>query len=66
MGVGMNLVLNYLLCFITTLTENFFSQVGDAFEEYEAGLMEHGPKMVILNTIVEECLKVGDKILVFR
>ena len=41
-------------------------QVGDAFEGYEPGVLEHGPKMVLLNTIIEESLNIGDKILVFR
>lgn len=41
-------------------------QVGDVFDEYESGLMDHGPKMVILNTLLEECLQIGDKVLVFR
>ena len=41
-------------------------KVGDAFEGYEPGILEHGPKMVLLKTLIEESLSVGDKILVFR
>lgn len=39
--------------------------VGDAFDGYEPGVLEHGPKVVLLNTIIEEALNIGDKILVF-
>ncbi|XP_076468714.1 uncharacterized protein LOC143299416 [Babylonia areolata] len=45
--------------------EDEHAWVGDAFDDYEAGVLEHGPKMVLLNTVVEESLKIGDKILVF-
>jgi len=31
-------------------------QVGDAFDGYEPGVLEHGSKMVLLNTIIEESL----------
>ena len=55
--------------FIVGLTDclpSVLLQVGDAFDGYEPGVLEHGPKMVLLNTIIEESLSLGDKILVFR
>ena len=33
---------------------------------YERGLAEHGGKIILLMAMIEETLKVGDKILVFR
>lgn len=54
------------LVFLIGCLPSVLLQVGDAFDGYEPGVLEHGPKMVLLNTIIEESLSFGDKILVFR
>lgn len=41
-------------------------QVGDLMDNYEAGVLQHGAKMVLLMEIIEKSVQLGDKMLVFR
>lgn len=34
--------------------------------DYQTGVLENSPKMVLLFHLIEESVKLGDKILVFR
>ena len=35
-------------------------------DTYQAGVLQHGAKMVLLMEIIEKSVQMGDKILVFR
>ncbi|CAB4033582.1 helicase ARIP4-like isoform X1, partial [Paramuricea clavata] len=39
--------------------------VGDLMDNYEAGVLQHGAKMVLLMEIIEKSVQLGDKMLVF-
>lgn len=42
------------------------SQAKDLLTNYQTGVLENSPKMVLLFHLIEESVKLGDKILVFR
>ena len=45
----------------------FFNlQAKKLFKDYQPGVMENGGKLVVLMEIIEESLKLGEKILIFR
>lgn len=41
-------------------------QAKDLLTNYQTGVLENSPKMVLLFHLIEESVKLGDKILVFR
>ena len=43
-----------------------FLQAKDLLTNYQTGVLENSPKMVLLFHLIEESVKLGDKILVFR
>ncbi|KAK6176105.1 hypothetical protein SNE40_014453 [Patella caerulea] len=50
---------------ITTDGMITYEWADDLMKDYIPGILEHSGKMVFLNTIIEESLAIGDKILVF-
>lgn len=44
----------------------FDVQAKTLFKDYQVGVMENGGKLVVLMEIIEESLKLGEKILIFR
>lgn len=45
---------------------HFSPQAKDLLTNYQTGVLENSPKMVLLFHLIEESVKLGDKILVFR
>lgn len=45
---------------------SFLSQAKELLTNYQTGVLENSPKMVLLFHLIEESVKLGDKILVFR
>lgn len=41
-------------------------QAAELMSDYVAGVIEHSGKMVILMEILEQCISLGEKILIFR
>ena len=41
-------------------------QAKNLFKDYQPGVMKNGGKLVVLMEIIEESLKQGEKILIFR
>lgn len=48
------------------LLQSFLLQAKDLLTNYQTGVLENSPKMVLLFHLIEESVKLGDKILVFR
>ena len=44
----------------------FLIQAKNVLKDYQTGVMENGGKLVILMQIIEESLKLGEKVLIFR
>lgn len=44
----------------------FLLQAKELLTDYQTGVLENSPKMVLLFHLIEESVKLGDKILVFR
>ena len=42
-----------------------FEWAQELMKDYKYGLLEHGSKMVILMSIIQECMEIGDKLLLF-
>lgn len=45
---------------------SFLLQAKELLTNYQTGVLENSPKMVLLFHLIEESVKLGDKILVFR
>ena len=43
-----------------------YFQATELMSDYVAGVIEHSGKMVILMEILEKCIELGEKMLVFR
>jgi len=41
-------------------------QAFDLMKDYVSGVIEHSGKMVILMEIIDECIRLQEKILIFR
>lgn len=50
----------------TCSAASFLSQAKDLLTNYQTGVLENSPKMVLLFHLIEESVRLGDKILVFR
>ena len=58
-------VLVCMIRFVEWLRFSLF-QAKTVFKDYRTGVMENGGKLVVLMHIIEESLKLGEKVLVFR
>ena len=48
------------------LFQYFPFQAKNLFKDYQPGMVENGGKLVVLMDIIEESLKLGEKLLIFR
>ena len=63
---SMNPVEKVGLCLKYTVFVFLDLQAKNLFKDYQPGVMKNGGKLVVLMEIIEESLKLGEKILIFR